>query len=171
MKSPDLRIRDLASHQKPYVTVSALADLLECDARTITRMINSGDLPAITVGRAFRIPIEVARQRFAINADGVEALSRRNPAKGTRIAGARDGDQAQARGRVNYLVRVGILLNPGSLACSDCGHLGDDRKHEYHHHRGYAPEYHEDVIPLCSRCHRAHHVSRGTVADEATSNN
>lgn len=43
--------------------------------------------------------------------------------------------------------------NPNSLPCVDCGHLGDDRRHEYDHHLGYEAEHHYDVQPVCSKCH------------------
>ena len=37
------------------------------------------------------------------------------------------------------------------------GHKGEGRRHEYHHHLGYAAEHHYDVIVLCSICHRSEH--------------
>jgi len=82
------------------------------------------------------------------------------PAKGRKFVGSRDGDKKQARRRINYLVEAGLVSHPFLLPCSVCGHSyskkwGDCRpkRHEYHHHKGYSPESHEDVIVLCSGCH------------------
>lgn len=65
----------------------------------------------------------------------------------------RDGDKLQARQRINVEVRTGRRPSPNSFPCADCGHFGDDRRHEYHHYRGYAAENHSDVMPLCTACH------------------
>lgn len=70
---------------------------------------------------------------------------------------ARDDDRAQARHRINADVRMGLRPNPNDLFCATCGHKGPDRRHEYHHAMGYAPEHHNDVLPLCSTCHHAEH--------------
>lgn len=59
-------ILDLATHPRPYVTVRALAAYLETDPRTILRLIAEGALEAVKVGRTWRIPTEVARQRFHV---------------------------------------------------------------------------------------------------------
>lgn len=69
----------------------------------------------------------------------------------------RDGDKLQARSRINHDVRLGLRPDPNSLHCAICGHKGEDRRHEYHHLMGYAPEHHYDVLPLCSRCHSEEH--------------
>lgn len=70
---------------------------------------------------------------------------------------ARDGDVRQARQRVNVEVRTGRRPHPNSLPCTDCGHVWRDgeRRHEYDHHLGYAPEYHLDVQSVCTLCHSA----------------
>jgi hypothetical protein len=73
---------------------------------------------------------------------------------------ARDGDREQARGRVNHLVRVGLLPDPNDVPCTDCGHTGTDRRHEYDHHHGYAPAHHEDVQAVCSGCHHRRERAR-----------
>lgn len=82
---------------------------------------------------------------------------RPRPAAGRRYAEARDGDQRQARGRVNHLVNVGILPDPNDVPCADCGHIHGpgERRHEYDHHLGYAAEHHEDVEAVCTTCHHA----------------
>lgn len=68
---------------------------------------------------------------------------------------ARDGDQLQARQRINVEVRTGRRPHPNSLPCADCGHEWSEgeRRHEYDHHLGYAAEHHLDVQPVCTTCH------------------
>ena len=83
---------------------------------------------------------------------------RPRPKPGRRYIDARDGDKKQARSRVNHLVAVGVLPDPNTLPCTDCGQIRhDDRRHEYDHYMGYAAEHHETVEPVCSSCHHARH--------------
>lgn len=81
--------------------------------------------------------------------------------KGRSFIPARDGDAKQARGRVNHFVKVGLLPDPDSLPCYDCGHIWipGGRRHEYDHFLGYAAEHHEQVQAVCSKCH--HDRERG----------
>lgn len=67
----------------------------------------------------------------------------------------RDGDKQQARQRINVEVRTGYRPHPNTLPCADCGHIwrAGERRHEYDHHKGYAPEHHYDVEPVCTLCH------------------
>lgn len=76
------------------------------------------------------------------------------------LSAPRDGDRLQARRRVNYLVEQGRIPAPGALPCMDCGHVGDDRRHEYDHARGYEAEYQLYVEPVCSSCHHARERGR-----------
>lgn len=78
-----------------------------------------------------------------------EKVSRR----GCRYVKARDGDKKQARRRVNHMVDVGLLPNPNDLPCSNCNNKNESKRNEYHHHNGYSPEHHEDVVVLCTYCH------------------
>lgn len=57
---------DLATYRRPYVTASALAAYLDCDVRTIVRMITDGALDAVKVGRGWRIPTDAAREKFHV---------------------------------------------------------------------------------------------------------
>lgn len=57
-------ITNLATDERAYVTPPELATYLHCDARTILRMIESGALPAVRVGRNWRVRTAVARQTF-----------------------------------------------------------------------------------------------------------
>jgi stress-induced morphogen len=61
----------------------------------------------------------------------------------------------RARSEINKAVARGDLPRPAALPCEDCGHLGDDRRHHYDHHRGYGDEQTYDVQVVCSRCHGA----------------
>lgn len=87
---------------------------------------------------------------------------RPRPSAGRRFVSARDGDEKQARRRVNHLVDVGLLAPPNSLPCADCGHVWTpgEKRHEYDHHLGYAPEHHEHVEPVCTSCHASRTHSR-----------
>lgn len=88
------------------------------------------------------------------------------PTPGRRYAEPRDGDFKQARGRVNHLVNVKIIPDPNDLSCADCGHAWSpgERRHEYDHHLGYAPEHHEDVEAVCTTCHHAREQARKAAA-------
>lgn len=76
---------------------------------------------------------------------------------------ARDGDAEQARARVNHMVKVGLLPHPGTLPCTDCGHVfdGGRPRHEYDHHLGYAVEHHFSVQAVCRPCHDKRSKARG----------
>lgn len=69
----------------------------------------------------------------------------------------RDDDREQARQRINVDVKAGRRPHPNTLPCAACGHVWreGERRHEYHHHLGYAAEHHADVQPLCTTCHAA----------------
>lgn len=99
--------------------------------------------------------------RASRNAHQRATYEPRERQRGRRYVEARDGDRSQARGRVNHLIRVGVLPDPNALPCADCGHLGPDRRHEYDHHAGYAPECHEIVESVCTLCHARRSDERG----------
>jgi hypothetical protein len=84
----------------------------------------------------------------------------RLPSGPARIA-RRLGDKKQAKSRINHDVSLGLRPNPNDLYCAKCGHIGSDRRHEYHHIMGYAEEHHYDVLPLCSACHHKEHPRHG----------
>jgi len=64
MRRPPLE--DLAHHAYPWVTAPELAAYLQCDHRTVLRMIEAGSLDAYRVGRSWRIPTEGARRTFHV---------------------------------------------------------------------------------------------------------
>lgn len=66
VRSVDRAIVDLATHQSREVTAIVLARYLECDPRTVTRIINDGTISAFKVGREWRIPIEEIRRAFPV---------------------------------------------------------------------------------------------------------
>jgi len=104
-----------------------------------------------------------ARCREFVNRKGrSDYVAKERPALGRRRVEARDGDEKQARHRVNYLVDAGLLPRPNTLPCTDCGHVWQpgERRHEYDHHLGYAPEHHEQVEAVCTTCHHAREDSR-----------
>lgn len=58
-------LRDLATHDFPWVSPPELADYLRCDRRSIVRMLELGAIKgAYRVGRCWRIPTAVARETF-----------------------------------------------------------------------------------------------------------
>lgn len=87
-------------------------------------------------------------------------LDRRIKPGPTRIE-RRDGDKKQARARINADVRLGQRPNPNDVPCVDCGHMGDDRRHEYDHYLGYEAKHHYDVEVTCSKCHHIRADERG----------
>ena len=82
---------------------------------------------------------------------------RKERERGRAFVEPRDGDQHQARRRVNHLVDIGLIPDPNDVPCTDCGHAHEPggRRHEYDHHLGYAAEHHEAVEAVCSKCHHA----------------
>lgn len=56
----------------------------------------------------------------------------------------------KARSSVNVAIKKGELPRPNTLLCNYCPNQAED----YHHHKGYAPEYWLDVIPVCKKCHK-----------------
>lgn len=73
---------------------------------------------------------------------------------------AESGNKKQARQRINVEVRSGRRPHPSTLPCTDCEHIGDDKRHEYDHHLGYDAEHHLDVEPVCTTCHAARDSKR-----------
>lgn len=62
---------------------------------------------------------------------------------------AKNADKIKARSAVAHAITAGKLPKASSLQCK-CGRQAD----EYHHHKGYAEEFHLDVVPMCAQCHR-----------------
>ena len=85
------------------------------------------------------------------------------------ITGKRPEDPVKvaARQLVIGMRNRGVLPNPKDVACSDCGHIGDDRRHSYDHFLGYNGENARKVQPVCSRCHAEREVVRRRQAPAA----
>ena len=81
---------------------------------------------------------------------------------GAFFAETRDGDQKQARARVNHRVNIGLIPDPNDIPCTDCGHAYADgeRRHEYDHHLGYAAEHQLSVQAVCTTCHHTRERDR-----------
>jgi hypothetical protein len=62
----------------------------------------------------------------------------------------------RARQAVNNAIAAGTLVRARNLLC-DCGSQAE----EYHHHKGYEPENHLVVTPICVTCHRNLHAKAG----------
>ncbi len=86
--------------------------------------------------------------------------------RGRQYVEARSGDQKQARGRINHLVNMGVIADPNSIPCVDCGHQCEDMRHEYDHYKGYAAEHHECVEVRCARCHKSRHFEESGIPNE-----
>lgn len=59
-------------------------------------------------------------------------------------------EKVKAHQMVNKLVQLNVLPRPDSLQCL-CGNKAKD----YHHYKGYEPEYWFDILPICRKCHIA----------------
>lgn len=70
----------------------------------------------------------------------------------------------RARGLIAARVKRGTLANPNLLACSDCGHIGADCRHEYDHYCGYDPDNAARVQVVCAKCHRRRERERRMAA-------
>ncbi len=45
-----------------FLTVAEVADMLRVSKMTVYRMVHAGDLPAMQVGRSFRVPVRAVEQ-------------------------------------------------------------------------------------------------------------
>lgn len=53
----------MAQQQAPrFVTVAEVADLMRVSKMTVYRMIHAGDIPAVRVGKSFRVPAAAVDQ-------------------------------------------------------------------------------------------------------------
>ena len=80
--------------------------------------------------------------------------------RGFAVHPPRDGDKQQARNRVNREVAKGKLPHARTVPCTDCGHIGSDRLHEYDHYLGYASINHLAVECVCVPCHNKREQQR-----------
>jgi hypothetical protein len=62
----------------------------------------------------------------------------------------RNPEKVAARNAVRSAKKRGDLKPARNCLCSYCGH----QAHDYHHYKGYAPEHHLTVVPICKVCHQ-----------------
>ena len=67
----------------------------------------------------------------------------------------RGAAQEAAHKAVEVAVRFRRISRANDLPCTDCGDewAPGERRHEYDHYLGYAPEHRLDVQPVCTTCH------------------
>ena len=53
-------------------TIAEVADLMRVSKMTVYRMVHSGDLPAIRVGKSYRVPVSAIQQILAMEDAFVE---------------------------------------------------------------------------------------------------
>lgn len=63
--APSPRTSSGASGAPSFLTVAEVADMLRVSKMTVYRMVHSGDLPAMQVGRSFRVPERAVEQYLA----------------------------------------------------------------------------------------------------------
>lgn len=61
-----------------------------------------------------------------------------------------DPAKVKAHDRVKRAIDSGRIPKAREHICSECG---ERQARHYHHHKGYAPEYWLDVVPVCTFCH------------------
>lgn len=59
-------------------------------------------------------------------------------------------ERRKARKAISNAIHAGRLPRPDTLQCHYC----PAQAKEYHHHKGYEPEYWLDVVPVCIQCHQ-----------------
>lgn len=80
---------------------------------------------------------------------------------------ASETQKNKARHAVGHLVRTEQIPDPNDVECHDCGHKGDDKLHEYDHHKGYAGDNATKVQSVCTTCHKLREQKRLTALTAA----
>ncbi|MDO5496061.1 MAG: helix-turn-helix domain-containing protein [bacterium] len=57
---------DLSAGVPRFLTVAEVADLMRVSKMTVYRMVHSGDLPAVRMGRSFRVPQKAVEELVAL---------------------------------------------------------------------------------------------------------
>lgn len=58
-----------------FLTVAEVADIMRVSRMTVYRLVHSGELPAIRVGKSFRVPEEALTQYLRESATDADRLS------------------------------------------------------------------------------------------------
>jgi excisionase family DNA binding protein len=66
-------LEDLRASRSAVVTIAQAADVLGIDARTVSRAIHNGELPALRLGRRVLIPRLALLARIGATADAAES--------------------------------------------------------------------------------------------------
>lgn len=48
-----------------FLTVAEVADMMRVSKMTVYRMVHSGELPAVRMGRSFRVPLKAVEEMVA----------------------------------------------------------------------------------------------------------
>jgi len=88
------------------------------------------------------------RRKYALSSAGKEASKRAN-----NKYYQKNPDRRKAKEAVHRAIYAGRLLKPSKFRCVQC----NKKAQHYHHHKGYAPEYWLNVIPVCAMCHKKIH--------------
>jgi hypothetical protein len=91
-----------------------------------------------------------------------ESAKRTNQIRPAVVSAGSQEDKDAARKSVTEAVRKGNILNANQVPCVDCGHLGDDRTHDWDHYKGYSRDNWLSVQSVCRPCHTKREISRGT---------
>lgn len=68
-----------AGERVRYLTVAEVADLMRLSRMTVYRLINRGELPAVRVGRSFRVPqdaLDAYLRTHSVDAEGADGEER-----------------------------------------------------------------------------------------------
>lgn len=58
------RSNAIQAQSDQLMTAAEIADMFRCSKMTVYRMINGGDLPAVRIGRSFRVYRSVVKQHL-----------------------------------------------------------------------------------------------------------
>jgi hypothetical protein len=97
--------------------------------------------------------------------DGISSLCKKCKYEKGYTRKKREVEIIKRRAHRAVFMRVlrGKLENPNLINCFDCGHIGNDRRHEYDHYNGYQGDDKFHVQAVCSLCHAKRHKERRNV--------
>lgn len=159
--------RDKMIASRIGISVEAYRASIEGGLKWCTVCKNFHDKSAFNRDRSRRDGLSAGCAKSTADRIRRKYMKRARVRSGPSPSPARDMDKKQARKRVNLHVRMGRWPHPITIPCTDCGHVGRDRRHEYDHYLGYAAEHHEDVQAVCTACHAKREMARGRRAKRA----
>src|SRR5690606_18908839 len=88
---------DMAEQQAPrFLTVAEVAELLRVSKMTVYRMVHAGDIPAVRVGRSFRVPQLAVEEMLSTGIGGWTRESQAGWARHIPLVGRRSRDGSTA---------------------------------------------------------------------------